>query len=178
MVDSECSSPGTALSPTSYSHKLIIHENEGQVRFVKILQLAMTTLFAMVVLPEAAQVECHNSSGGQLLVCYSPGVPAPCAACGSRCQVNGGVGVDPPLNGHTDIHMYTNSSAYVNQNLECRVSSGQSAFIGVYLINGGECCVSYVPITVHVANSYHSIKCYIQVKSTYLFTTFCIMVNA
>ena len=88
--------------------------------------------------PEAAQVEWHNSSGGQLLLCYSHGVPAPCAACGSRCQVNGAVGVDPPLNGHIDIHMYTNSSAYVNQDLECRVSGGQSAFIGVHLKNGGE----------------------------------------
>ena len=66
---------------------------------------------------------------------------APCIACGRRCQGNGGVGVDPPLNGHTDIHMYTNSTAYMNQDLECQVSGGQSAFIGVYLINGGECCV-------------------------------------
>ena len=91
--------------------------------------------------PEAVQVEWHNSSG-QLQVCRSHGGSAPCKSCGPICRGNGGVGVDPPLNGHTDIHMYTNSTAYVNQGLECRVSSGQSAFIGVYLINGGECCVS------------------------------------
>ena len=32
---------------------------------------------------------------------------------------NSGVGVDPPLNGHTDIHMYTKSPSYVSQDLEC-----------------------------------------------------------
>ena len=82
---------------------------------------------------QAAQVTWHNS-GGQLVVC-----PAPCGNCGGRCQGNGGVGVDPPLNGLTDIHMYTDSTAYMNQDLECRVSGGPSAFIGVYLVNGGEC---------------------------------------
>ena len=79
----------------------------------------------------------HNSRGGQLEKCLTP-----CINCGPVCRGNGGVGVDPQDNGHTDIHMYTDSSSYVNQDLECRVSSGQSAFIGVYLINGGECCVS------------------------------------
>ena len=87
---------------------------------------------------QAPQVTWHNS-GGQLVVCYSHGVPAPCGYCGPRCQGNGGVGVDPPLNGRTDIHMYTDSTAYVNQDLECRVFGGPSAFIGVYLVNGGEC---------------------------------------
>ena len=87
--------------------------------------------------PQSAQVTWHNSSG-QLQVCHSGG-PAPCQACGPVCQGNGGVGVDPPLNGHTDIHMYTDSPSYMNQDLECRVSDGQSAFIGVYLVNGGEC---------------------------------------
>ena len=86
--------------------------------------------------PQAKQVTWYNSSGEQLVACG-----APCIACGRRCQGNGGVGVDPPLNGHTDIHMYINSTAYMNQDLECQVSGGQSAFIGVYLINGGECCV-------------------------------------
>ena len=97
--------------------------------------------------PQAAQVTWHNS-GGQLLVCigdvnYVLG-PAPCRECGGRCQANGAVGQDDPVNGLTDIHMYTDSPAYVNQDLECRVSSGQSAFIGVYLKNGGEdrCCNS------------------------------------
>ena len=86
------------------------------------------------------QVTWHDSNGGQLGVCAnSNGGPAPCGDCGSRCQRNGGVGVDSQDNEHTDIHMYTDSTAYVNQDLECRVSGGQSAFIGVYLVNGGEC---------------------------------------
>ena len=83
---------------------------------------------------QAAQVTWHSSSGGLLEAC-----PRLCGDCGGRCEGNGGVGVDPPLNGHTDIHMYTNSTAYENQDLECRVSGGQSAFIGVYLKDGGEC---------------------------------------
>ena len=86
---------------------------------------------------QAAQVTWHNSNG-PLLVCQYHDGPAPCTACGGRCQGNGGVGVDPPLNGHTDIHMYTDATAYVNQDLECRVASGPSAFIGVYLVNGGQ----------------------------------------
>ena len=91
---------------------------------------------------QPAQVTWHNS-GGQLEVCHHSDGPTLCLDCGRRCQGNGGVGVDTQDNEHTDIHMYTNSTAYVNQDLECRVSSGQSAFIGVYLINGGECCVLY-----------------------------------
>ena len=93
--------------------------------------------------PQAAQVTWHNS-GGQLLECrdiFRPGNtvgPAPCRECGGRCVANGAVGQDGPVNGHTDIHMYTDSTGYVNQDLECRVSGGQSAFIGVYLKNGGE----------------------------------------
>ena len=83
--------------------------------------------------PQAAQVTWHNSGGGQLLECVGH-----CRDCGARCQANGAVGQDGPVNGHTDIHMYTDASAYVNQDLECRVSGGQSAFIGVYLENGGE----------------------------------------
>ena len=82
---------------------------------------------------QAAQVTWHNSSGGELVACGKP-----CGDCGPHCQGNGGVGVDPPINGHTNIHMYTESTAYVNQDLECRVSGGQSAFIGVYLKNQGE----------------------------------------
>ena len=94
--------------------------------------------------PQAAQVKWHNSSGGQLLECKNHAGPSPCQDCGGRCQANGAVGQDDPVNGHTDIHMYTDSSAYVNQDLECRVSGGQSAFIGVYLKNRGEdrCCNS------------------------------------
>ena len=94
--------------------------------------------------PLAAQVTWHNNSGGELLECLDnvgPNytlAPAPCRDCGPRCVANGAVGQDGPVNGSTDIHMYTTSSAYVNQDLECRVSGGQSAFIGVYLENGGE----------------------------------------
>ena len=88
--------------------------------------------------PQAAQVTWHNSSGGQLLECRNNGRPAPCRDCGPRCVANGAVGQDGPVNGGTDIHMYTDAPAYVNQDLECRVSGGQSAFIGVYLENGGE----------------------------------------
>ena len=93
---------------------------------------------------QATQVTWHNSSGGQLQVCHKFFGPAPCLDCGTLCQGNGAVGVDPPLNGHTDIHMYTDSTAYVNQDLECQVSDGQSAFIGVYLKHGGEFVVSHL----------------------------------
>ena len=74
----------------------------------------------------------HNSDG-PLEVCVTP-----CPACGGRCERNGGVGEDPPVNGRSDIHLFTTSPAYVNQDLECRVSGGQSAFIGVYLKSGRE----------------------------------------
>ena len=93
--------------------------------------------------PQDAQVTWHNSSGGQLLECLNNVDlsiyigPAPCRDCGGRCQANGAVGQDGPVNGHTNIHMYTDAPAYVNQDLECRVSGGQLAFIGVYLENGG-----------------------------------------
>ena len=65
----------------------------------------------------------------------------PCRECGPICLGNGAVGVDPQEDNiiQTNIHMYTDSTSYVNQDLECQVSSGQSAFIGVYLKNGGEC---------------------------------------
>ena len=109
---------------------------------------------------QAAQVTWHNSDGGQLAVCITNTGPAPCRDCGARCLGNGGVGVDPLLNGSTDIHMYTNSPSYVNQDLECRVSSGPSAFIGVYLMNGGEFVVAHYntiiqhfgPCTSHIAD--------------------------
>ena len=73
----------------------------------------------------------HSGPFGQIALCFS---------CGTICQGNGAVGVDPPLNGRTNIHMFAIISAYVNQDLECRVnvSGGQSAFIGVYLRGGGE----------------------------------------
>ena len=80
------------------------------------------------------QVPWYNNGGTrQLVACDTP-----CGDCGGRCVGNGGVGVDPPLNGQTNIHMYTNSPGYVNQHLECRAPNGLSAFIGVYLASGGE----------------------------------------
>ena len=81
------------------------------------------------------KVKWHNSSGGALEECAQP-----CRDCGGRCVRNGGVGADPPLLRHTHIHMYTNSTAYVNQDLECRTFGGASSsvFIGVYLQDGGE----------------------------------------
>ena len=94
--------------------------------------------------PEGAQVTWHNSNGGELQVCQVEGnssnelVPAACLDCGGRCEANGAVGQDGKEKGYTNIHMYTNASAYVNQELECRVSGGASAFIGIYLKNGGE----------------------------------------
>ena len=79
----------------------------------------------------------NNGGTRQLVPCVSP-----CQDCGGLCVGNGGVGVDPPINGQTDIHMFTNVASYVNQDLECRAPNGLSAFIGVYLKNEGEdrCC--------------------------------------
>ena len=76
----------------------------------------------------------HNN-GGLLEECAQP-----CRDCGGRCVRNGGVGADPPLLRYTHIHMYTNSTAYLNQDLECRMFglASSSIFIGVYLKDGGE----------------------------------------
>ena len=83
---------------------------------------------------QADQVPWYNNGGTRQLVAC----PLPCQDCGGRCVGNGGVGVDPPLKGQTDIHIFTISSAYVNQDLECRAPNDLSAFIGVYLESGGE----------------------------------------
>ena len=88
--------------------------------------------------PLDAQVTWHNSSGPLQGCRNRNGQLLPCESCGLICQGNGAVGVDLPLNGSTDIHMFTTISAYVNQDLECRVNGGQSAYIGVYLRGGGE----------------------------------------
>ena len=89
---------------------------------------------------QTGQVPWYNNGGTrQLLAC-----PVPCTDCGSLCRGNGGVGVDPPLNGQTDIHMFTNVASYVNQDLECRAPNGLSAFIGVYLGSGGELVLSLI----------------------------------
>ena len=88
--------------------------------------------------PQAAQVTWHDSVGGALAVCRDgSNQPVPCGGCGRVCENNGAVGVDPPLNGHTSIHLFTDDPKYVNQDLQCRVNGGQSALIGVYVMNGG-----------------------------------------
>ena len=85
----------------------------------------------------SATVIWYNSSGVKLEDC---GTEALCGECGVKCVRNGGVGVDGALARRTHIHMYIDSTAYVNQDLECKVadSRGQSAFIGVYLKDGGK----------------------------------------
>ena len=90
--------------------------------------------------PQAAQVTWHDSSGGPLAVCNLNGDPRACTGCGPSCQINGAVSVDAPLNGRTNIHFFLTLQAYKNQVLQCRVNvpGGQSAFIGVYLKDGGE----------------------------------------
>ena len=94
----------------------------------------------------------RNSSGERLEQCQQY-----CQGCGTKCQRNGGVSVDPNLLRHTHIHMYTNSSAYVNQDLECRRlgTDGLSSFIGVYLKDGGESCLFKYSISLlEVKSSY------------------------
>ena len=90
--------------------------------------------------PQAAQVTWHNSSGGALALCLSapPNLqPVPCEGCSPTCERNGGVGVDPSLNGHTSIYLFTDDPNYVNQDLQCQVNGGQSTLIGVYVKNEG-----------------------------------------
>ena len=115
--------------------------------------------------PQAAQVTWHDSGGGPLAVCLSNSQPAPCPACGSICGRNGAVGLDPPQQGHTDIHLFTGDPRYVNQDLQCRVSvsGGQSAFIGVYLSNrGGEVVCLFMGmyefsiLLAHITNTLHA----------------------
>ena len=88
--------------------------------------------------PNAAQVTWHNTSG-PLVVCRILMTFIACAGCGPSCQRNGAVGVDVPLNGSTSIHFFLSLQAYKNQDLQCQVNvtGGQSAFIGVYLKDGG-----------------------------------------
>ena len=69
--------------------------------------------------PNAAQITWHNSSGGPLLLCVSGTTPVPCEGCGPNCENNGAVGVDPSLNGHTSIYLFTDDPNYVNQDLQC-----------------------------------------------------------
>ena len=97
-----------------------------------------------------AHVTWHNHRQ-QLRVCTSAqGFATRCVLCGSICIENDGVGLDPPLNGHANIHIFTGSSGYMNQELFCRISSGQSAFIGVFLKNGGGYMIWCVLYNTHI----------------------------
>ena len=104
--------------------------------------------------PQAAQVTWHNSSGGALTQCLAGITPVPCLGCGPACEHNGAVGVDPSLDGHTSIHLFTHDPNYVNQDLQCRVNGGQSALIGVYLMNGGGFS------STHKSTGYSMSSCY------------------
>ena len=109
--------------------------------------------------PESAQVTWHNSSG-LLVVCRHLNNPSPCGFCGPRCRGNGAVGVDPHNNEHTDIHMFTDSHSYVNQDLECQVSSDQPAFIGVYLKKGGEHDPLLITLMFTMCTKKTRVQCY------------------
>ena len=66
--------------------------------------------------------------------------------CATRCQSNGVVQYDASYPNVAVIHVLTEASArdinnYINQDLECRVTNGSSAFLGVYLRDGGWCVV-------------------------------------
>ena len=100
----------------------------------------------------------RNSGGERLVQCEQT-----CQGCGVLCRRNGGVGVDPTLLKHTHIHMYTNSSAYVNQDLQCRwFGLGHpSSFIGVYLKDGGESCLFKYSIPLLKCEAMHSTHCWL-----------------
>ena len=99
--------------------------------------------------PGMQQVTWHNTSG-PLTPCAGFDNLLDCISCGPICQENGGGGLDPPLNGSTNIHIYTNSTVYRNQDLKCRVTGGLSAFIGVYLKDGGDLVCLYLCIHMYV----------------------------
>ena len=108
--------------------------------------------------PQAKQISWHNNDR-QLTACKSEEQFTKCKTCGYRCEANGAVGVDPPLNGNTDIYMYISSGKYYNQDLKCQVAGGKSAFIGVYLKDGGE-----FSVTIHYYWTYlqHLFACKMQ----------------
>ena len=108
--------------------------------------------------PQAAQVTWHDSSGGALTQCLGGGPdpqPVPCLGCGPACEHNGAVGVDPSLNGRTSIYLFTDDPNYVNQDLQCRVNGGQSALIGVYLMNGGGFSSTHNSIGCNMSSCYN-----------------------
>ena len=79
----------------------------------------------------------------------------PCEGCGGTCERNGAVGVDPSLNGHTSIHLFTGDPNYVNQDLQCQVNGGQSAFIGVYVMNEGGFSSTHNSIDCNISSCYN-----------------------
>ena len=108
--------------------------------------------------PQAPQVTWHNSSGGALAPCKAGSMNVPCVGCGPVCEDNGAVGVNPSLNGHTSIHLFTNDGNYVNQDLQCRVNGVQSALIGVYLMNGGGFSSTHHSIGYNMSSCYKSVS--------------------
>ena len=107
--------------------------------------------------PQAAQVTWHNSNGGALTVCIDGSMDVPCASCGGICGRNGAVALDPSEPGHTDIHLFTGDPNYVNQDLQCQVNGGQSAFIGVYLRNEGGFSSTHNSIGYNMSSCYKSV---------------------
>ena len=106
--------------------------------------------------PQAAQITWHNSSGGALEQCLDRfRQPVPCVGCGGACERNGAVGVDPSLNGRTSIHLFTDDPNYVNQDLQCQVNGGQSAFIGVYVMNEGGFSSTHNSIGYNMSSCYN-----------------------
>ncbi len=105
--------------------------------------------------PQAAQVTWHDSGGGALVLCLAGTTPVPCIGCGPTCENNGAVGVDPSLNGHTSIHLFTDDPNYVNQDLQCRVNGGQSALIGVYVENEGGFSSTHNSIGCNMSSCYN-----------------------
>ena len=93
-----------------------------------------------------AQVKWYNRRQ-QLRECTSKGFATRCELCGSICIENS--------MGHANIHIFTGSSGYMNQELLCRVSSGQSAFIGVFLKNGGGYMIWFVLYNTHIHSYVH-----------------------
>ena len=64
--------------------------------------------------------------------------------CASQCQSNGVIQYDVSTPGVAVIHVLTeasahNSSNFLNQDLECQVTNGPAAFLGVYFRDVGGC---------------------------------------
>ena len=112
MVEWESSFPTTALSPTPLTHTNYPPSGGND------------HIACYGGDPQGPQVTRHNS-GGPLKGCRNvEGKLLCCETCGPVCIENGGVGIDPPLNGSTDMHMYTGLGDYMNQELICKISGG------------------------------------------------------